>query len=176
MEMQAPQDKIQAAAQAPAADDTANHKPPGAPRQWISMATEYVDAVDPIAEATMPGDLAAGQKEHREVRPAFPVDVGAVDAKEQSMRQALLARSVPQDLTLAERLMAAEYANLVQGQPVEFRSCLPSNPPEVFRAQRYFFTSEMAVWQREDEENTEQMMSNLPVEHGGTADVHGYKR
>ena len=79
------------------------------------------------------------------------------------MRQALLARSVPEDLILAERLMAAEYAKLVQGQPAELRSCLPSAPPENFRGQRYFSTLEMAVWQREDEEATKQMMSDLPV-------------
>ena len=80
--------------------------------------------------------------------------------------------------------MAAEYANLVPGQAAELRSCLPSNHPEPFRATRYFSTLEMAVWQREKEEATEQMMSNLPVhpQEGSVdpaeelSDVHGYKR
>ena len=59
--------------------------------------------------------------------------------------------------------MAAEYAQFVQGQAAELRSYLPSNPPEPFRAKRYFSTLEIAVWQREEEEQTEQVISNLPV-------------
>lgn len=159
VEMQALQDRTQAAAQAPALEATEHHKTHDAPRQLNSVTTEGVNAVDRVEAATMPEDLAAGEKEKpREVLPASPVDVGAVDADEQAMRHARHARAVPEDVVLAERLMAAAYANLVQGQPAELRSCLPSNPPELFRAQRYFSTLEMAVWQREDEEKTEQMM------------------
>ena len=78
--------------------------------------------------------------------PAFPVDVGGVDAEEQAIRQTLLARAIPEDLAFAESLMAAEYAQFVQGQTAELRSYLPSNPPELFRAKRYFSTLEIAVW------------------------------
>ena len=84
-------------------------------------------------------------------------------AEEQAMRQASLARAVPEDVVHAESLMAAEYAQFVQGQAAELRSCLPSNPPEPSRATRYFSTLEIAVWQREEEEQMEQVISNIPV-------------
>ena len=68
------------------------------------------------------------------------------------MRQELLARALAADVVLTERLMAAEYAHLLQGQPAALRCCLPATPPESFRAQRYVSTLEMAVSQREAEE------------------------
>ena len=64
---------------------------------------------------------------------------------------------------MAESLIATEYAQFLEGQAVEVRSCLPSSPPEPFRAKRYFSNLEIAVWQREEDEQTEQIISHLPV-------------
>ena len=90
--------------------------------------------------------------------PACPVDVGGADAEEHAIRQTLLARAIPADLVFAENLIATEYAQFLQGQAAEVRSCLPSSPPEPFRAKRYFSNLEIAVWQREEEEQTEQVI------------------
>ena len=40
---------------------------------------------------------------------------------------------------------------------------MPSSPPEPFRAKRYFSNLEIAVWQREKDEQTEHIISHLPV-------------
>ena len=92
-----------------------------------------------------------------------PVDVGGADVEEQASRRTLLGRAIPADLAFAESLIATEYAQFLQGQAVEVRSFLPSSPPEPFRAKRYFSNLEIAVWQREEDEQTEHIISHLPV-------------
>ena len=64
---------------------------------------------------------------------------------------------------MAESLNATEYAQFLQGQAVEVRCCLPSSPPEAFRDKRYFSNLETAVWQRQEDEQTEHIISHLPV-------------
>ena len=91
------------------------------------------------------------------------VDVGGADVEEQARRRTLLGRAIPADLAFAESLIATEYAQFLEGQAVEVRSCLPTSPPEAFRAKRYFSNLEIAVWQREEDEQTEQIISHLPV-------------
>ena len=119
---------------------------------------------DVNGETTLPRVLAVAEKESpQELLPACPVDVDGADVDVQARRRTLLARAIPADLAFAESLIATEYAQFLQGQAVEVRSCLPSNPPEPFRAKRYFSTLEIAVWQREEEEQNEQVISNLPV-------------
>ena len=87
---------------------------------WLEMQA-LQDRIQPTA---LPAALVAAEKKESpgEVPPAFPVDVGGVDAEEQAIRQTLLARAIPEDLALAESLMAPEYANFVQGQAAEMRS------------------------------------------------------
>ena len=58
----------------------------------------------------------------------------------------LLGQAILVDLAFAESLIATEYAQFLQGQAVEVRSCLPSSPPEAFRDKRYFSNLEIAVW------------------------------
>ena len=82
LELQALQDKIHAAAQAAAAEETEAREPPHAPPQKISMATADVHAVDRIEDATTPEDLPADQIQNPSaVLHASPVDVGAVGAE-----------------------------------------------------------------------------------------------
>ena len=105
------------------------------------------------------------------VHPALPVHVGDVSHAEQTNRQVLLARAIPSDLLAAERLMAAEYTQFVRGQIEELRCCLPENPPEPFRAARYYSSLELAVWERDEAERIEQVLTNVPVQPGdGSAD------
>ena len=66
-------------------------------------------------------------------------------------------------MAYAESLIAIEYDQFLQDMTAEQRSCLPCSPPEAFRAKRYFPNLEIAVWQREDDEQTEHIISNLPV-------------
>ena len=40
---------------------------------------------------------------------------------------------------------------------------MPCSPPEPFRAKRYFPNLEIAVWQRQEDEQTEHIISHLPV-------------
>ena len=116
------------------------------------------------AETTLPRVLAVDEKERpQELLPACPVDVGGADVEEQASRRTLLGRATPADLAFAESLIATEYAQFLESQAVEVRSCLPSSPPEPFRAKRYFSNLEIAVWQREEDEQTEQIISHLPV-------------
>ena len=75
----------------------------------------------------------------------------------------LLGQAILVDLAFAESLIATEYAQFLQGQAVEVRSCLPSSPPEAFRDKRYFSNLEIAVWQRQEDEQTEHIISHLPV-------------
>ena len=75
----------------------------------------------------------------------------------------ILDRAMPEDLALAESLMAAEYKQFVQGQTAELQSILPSKPPKPFRATRYFSTFQIAVWQREEKEQMEHVITNIPV-------------
>ena len=75
----------------------------------------------------------------------------------------LLGQAILVDLAFAESLIATEYAQFLQGQAVEVRSCLPSSPPEAFRDKRYFSYLEIAVWQRQEDEQTEHIISHLPV-------------
>jgi len=164
LEMQALQDRIQPTELAATLVASAEKKPDLAHEHLHPVPVEGSASADIIEEPTMPHVLPAAKKESPgELPPAFPVDVGGVDAEVQAIRQALLARANPADFAFAESLMAAEYAQFVQGQAAELRSYLPSNPPELFRAKRHFSTLGIAVWQREEEEQTEQVIANLPV-------------
>ena len=58
----------------------------------------------------------------------------------------LLGQAILVDLAFAESLIATEYAQFLQGQAVEVRSCFASSPPEAFRDKRYFSNFEIAVW------------------------------
>ena len=91
------------------------------------------------------------------------VDLGGADVEEQERRRTLLGRAIPADLGFAESLIATDDAKFLEGQAVEVRSCLPSRPPEPFRARRYFPDLEIAVCQREEDEQTEEIISHLPV-------------
>lgn len=171
LELQALQHRIHGAAHAPAGEDTAARETPHATSPNDSVATTDVNAVGPNEDGATSDHLPAAQIDTPSavLRP-FPVSVGAVGAAEQSRRRQLLARVQPADVVLTERLMATEYAHRVQGLASDIRSCLPSSPPENFRAQRYFPTLEVAVWQREEEEATEQLLADLPV-HPQAGDV-----
>ena len=82
LEMQALRDRIQPTGLAAALVATADHKPDIAHQHLNPVSPEDSDCADAIEEATMPDVLAAGKKESPgEVLPAFPVDVGGVDAE-----------------------------------------------------------------------------------------------
>ena len=53
---------------------------------------------------------------------------------------------------------------------------MPCSPPEPFRAQRYFPNLELAVWQREEDEQTEHIISHLPVHPQEGVDPAGKER
>ena len=150
-ELQTLQDKLHAAAQPAAADDTTARERPHAAAEQISMATDDVLAVDPIEDDAAPADLPRNQRPppSAALHP-FPVEIGDVGVEEQNRRQELLARALPEDMLRTESLMEAEYANLVQGQPALLRSCFPPTTPPAFRATRYFSTLETAMQQREE--------------------------
>ena len=95
--------------------------------------------------------------------PACLVDVGGADAEAQAIRQTLLERAILADLAFAESLIATEYAQFLQGQAAEVRSCLPSSPPEPFRAKRYFSNLDIEVCQRDADEQIEHFILHLPV-------------
>ena len=87
LEMQALRGRIQPAGLPAALEATADHKPDNAPQQLNAVSPEDLDCADAIEAAAMPEVLAAGKKQSlREVPPAFPVDVGGVDAEEQASR------------------------------------------------------------------------------------------
>jgi len=164
LELQALQDRIQSTAVNAALVDKTDNTADTAHQHLHPDPTEDSVRADANGDSTLPRVLAAAEKEsHGELLPACPVDVGGADAEEQAFRQTLLARSIPADLAFAERLIATEYAQFLQGQAAEVRSCLPSSPPEPFRAKRYFSNLEIAVWQREEDEQTEQIISHFPV-------------
>ena len=80
-------------------------------------------------ESTLPRELLVAEKDSpQEVLPAFPVDVEGANAEEQARRHTLLQRAIPADLAFAESLIATEYTQFLQGQPVEVRSYLPPSP------------------------------------------------
>ena len=164
LELEALQHKIQATAvnadlvdaAADTVDSANQHLHPGPAEDSVRAQV--------IEETTLPRVLAVDEKESPQgLLPACPVDVGGADAEQQARRQKLLGQAIPADLAFAENLIATEYAQFLQNLAAEVRSCMPSSPPEAFRDRRYFSNLEIAVWQREDEEQTERIISHLPV-------------
>ena len=146
LELQALQHKIQTTAVNADLVDTTENTVDSAHQLHPGPAEDSVRA-DVNGETTLPRVLAVAEKESpQELLPACPVDVGGADVEEQASRRTLLGRAIPADLAFAESLIATEYAQFLQGQAVEVRSCLPSSPPEPFRAKRYFSNLEIAVW------------------------------
>ena len=164
LELQALQHKIQkTAVNADLVDTTANAVESAHQHLHPGPAEDSVRA-DVNGEPALPRVRAVAEKESpQELLPACPVDVGGANVEEQASRRTLLGRAIPADLAFAESLIAIEYDQFLQDMTAEQRSCLPCSPPEAFRAKRYFPNLEIAVWQREDDEQTEHNISNLPV-------------
>ena len=164
LELEALQHKIQATAvNADLVDAAADTVDSANQRLHPSPAEDSMRA-QVIEETTLPRVLAVDEKESPQgLLPACPVDVGGADGEQQARRQKLLGQAIPADLAFAENLIATEYAQFLQNLAAEVRSCMPSSPPEAFRDRRYFSNLEIAVWQREDEEQTERIISHLQI-------------
>ena len=135
--------------------------------QTAAVNADFVETTENTGDSAhqLPADPAedsVGADVNRET--TLPrVDVGGADVEEQARRRTLLGRAIPADLGIAESLIATDYAKFIEGQAVEVRSYLPSRPPEPFRAKRYFSNLEIAVCQREKDEQIEHVISHLPV-------------
>ena len=164
LELEALQHKIQATAVNGDLVDAAADTVDSAHQHLHPGPAEALVRADVNGEPALPRVVTVAEKESpQELLPAFPVDVGGADVEEQASRRTLLGRAIPADLAFAERLIATEYAQFLHGLAVEVRCCMPSSPPEAFRDKRYFSNLEIAVWQREEDEQTEHIISHLPV-------------